>query len=61
MHSTRSAQNLHINYKRTNYGRFSVKYIGALVWNSLPTTLKEIKSPHMFKRQLKDFVQRATV
>ena len=44
-----------------NYGKFSIKYLGALVWNSLPTKLKEIKSGKMFKRQLKVHVQRTTI
>ena len=44
-----------------NYWKFSIKYLGALVWNSLPTKLEEIKSGKMFKRQLKVHVQRTTI
>ena len=43
--------------KRTNYGRFSVKCRGAIIWKSLPSSLKEIESLQLFKRKLKHFVQ----
>ena len=42
MHYTRSVNNLHIKFKRTNYGRFSVKCRGAIIWNSLPNSLKKL-------------------
>ena len=38
-YNTRSSRKLHISYKRTNYGKFSIKYKGAQIWNSLPTVL----------------------
>ena len=57
MHYTRSANNLHIKFKRTNYGKFSVKCRGAIIWNSLPNSLKEIKSFQLLKRKSKRFVQ----
>ena len=57
MHHNRSVNNLHINFKRTNYGRFSVKCRDAIIWNSLPNRLKEIESLQLFKRKLKRFVQ----
>ena len=57
MHYTRSVNSLHIKFKRTNYGRFSVKCRGAIIWNSLPSSLKEIKSLQLFKTKLKHFVQ----
>ena len=37
---TRSASKVHINYQRTGYGKFSVKYRGAEIWNNLPDNLK---------------------
>ena len=57
MHYTRSVNNLHIKFKRTNYGRFSVKFRGAIIQNRLPSSSKEIKSLQLFKRKLKHFVQ----
>lgn len=41
---TRSSSNIYINCNKTNYGKFSLKYQGAEVWNNLPADLvKEIK------------------
>lgn len=48
-------ENCIINYKRTNYGKFSIKYKGAQTWNSLPTELKDIKSKYIFTRKIKQF------
>ena len=56
-YSTRSANKVYIKYERTNYRRFSVRYRGAMIWNSLPNSLKEMKSLQLFKRKLKCFVQ----
>ena len=39
-HNTRSASNIFIDYRRTNYGKFSLKYTGAQIWNNLPKELK---------------------
>ena len=35
-HYTRSSGKFHIKFKRTNYGRFSIKYKGPTIWNTLP-------------------------
>ena len=43
-YNTRSANKVYIKYERPNYRRFSVRYRGAMIWNSLPNSLKEIKS-----------------
>ena len=56
-YNTRSANKVHIKYERTNYRRFSVRYRGAIIWNSLPNSLKEIKPFQLFKIKLKCFVQ----
>ena len=56
-YNTRSANKVYPKYERTNYRHFSVRYTGAMVWNSLPNTLKEIKSLQLFNRKLKCFVQ----
>ena len=56
--NTRSANKVYIKYERTNYRRFSVRYRGAMIWNSLPNSLKEIKSLQLFKRKLKCFFSR---
>ena len=35
-HNTRTASNIYIDYKRTDYGKFSLKFRGAQIWNKLP-------------------------
>ena len=55
-YNTRSSKKLHVNFQRTNYGRFSVKHKGSETWNNLPILLKEIKAPHTFKREVKKFI-----
>ena len=42
--NTRKASALHISYKRTNCGKFSLRYRGVEIWNSLPQDLKKCKS-----------------
>ena len=56
-YNTRSANKVHIKSEITDYICFSVTYRGAMIWNSLPNSLKEIKSLQLFKRKLKYFVQ----
>ena len=43
-HNTRSASNIFIDFKRTNYGKFPLKFRGAQMWNELPKDLKDSKS-----------------
>ena len=47
-HDTRSASNIFIDYKRTNYGKFSLKYRGAQIWNNLPIELKSLITKFCF-------------
>ena len=49
-HDTRSASNILIEYRRTNYGKFSLKYRGAQIWNNLPNTLKISKTYRSFEK-----------
>ena len=51
-YNTRSASNIHIDYQRTNYGKFSVKYRGAKLWNNLPENLRNQKSYGRFKKMI---------
>ena len=48
-HDTRSASNIFIEFRRKNYGKFSLKYKGAQIWNNLPNTLKISKTYRSFK------------
>ena len=58
-HNTKSASKIHIDFKRTIYGKFSLQYRGAITWNSLPSDLKELKSSNAFKKALHTYVQSA--
>ena len=58
-YNTRSASKIHIDFKRTNYGKFSLQYRGATIWNSLPNDLKELKSSSAFNKALHTHVQSA--
>ena len=58
-YNTRSAPKIHIDFKRTNHGKFTLQYRGAIIWNSLPNDLKEVKSSNAFKKALRTHVQSA--
>ena len=45
------------SYKKTNYGKFSIKNKGAQIWNSLPAILRDIKSKYIFRKKIKQFIQ----
>jgi len=55
-HYTRSSEKFHMKFKRTNYGRFSIKYKGPKIWNTLADVLNNIRSLQMFGKKLKTFV-----
>ena len=56
-HNTRTSSNIYIDYKRTNYGKFSLKFRGPQIWNNLPKDLKTQKSYRLFKKSTKDYIQ----
>jgi len=56
-HNTRTVSNIYVDYKRTNYGKFSSKFRGAQIWNKLPEDLKELQSYRLFKKLAKVYVQ----
>ena len=56
-HNTRTASNIYIDYKRTNYGKFSLEFRGAQIWNKLPKELKVLKTYSLFKKSAKVYVQ----
>ena len=51
-----SSEKFHMKFTRTNYGRFSIKYEGLMIWNTFPDVLKNIKSLQMYRKELKTFV-----
>ena len=60
-HDTRSASNVFIDYKRTNYANFSLKHGGAQIWNNLSIELKSLQSSNSFKRNTKIYVQNYSI
>ena len=44
---------LHMEYIRTNYGKFSLKAKGAKIWNDLLDDIKNSHSCSTFKRKMK--------
>ena len=56
-YNTRSASKIHIDFRRRNYGKFSLQYRGAIISNSLPNDLKELKSSNAFKKALHTHVK----
>ena len=58
-YNTWSASKIQIDFKRANYGKFSLQYRGVIIWNSLPNDMKELKSSNAFKKVLHTYVQSA--
>ena len=56
-YKTRSASKVHMEFRRTNYGKFSVRFKGAVTWNSLPTDIRNTNSFNMFKSKLKEYIR----
>ena len=52
-YNTRIVSQIHIKFNRTNYGKFSMRYRGAIVWNSLPSESRSINSDNLFKKFVK--------
>lgn len=50
-----------IDYKRTNYGKFPLKYREGQIWNNLPIELKSLQSYNSFKRSTKTYVQNLSI
>ena len=45
-----------IELRTTNYGKYSVGFKGAIIWNSLPLNIRNISSYNMFKNKVKEYV-----
>ena len=57
-YNTRSMSQIHIEFNRTNYGKFSIRYREAVVWNSLSSEIRNINFYNLFKKSLKLCVQK---
>ena len=54
--STRQDNNLYVNTYRTDYGARAMKIIGPLLWNQLPSNIKQCRSTYGFKNKLKEYI-----
>ena len=50
-YNTRSAANMHIEFRKTNHGKYSIGFNGAIIWNDLPSKKRNISSYNMFLNQ----------
>ena len=41
--------NIHTEFRKTNYGKYSIGFKGAIIWNDLPSNIRNISSYNMFK------------
>lgn len=55
-HLTRSHNDLHYNFARTTLNKFTIRYRGSQVWNSLPPDLKKTNNKTIFKYLLKHYL-----
>ena len=55
-YNTRSAGNIHIELKKTNYSKYSIGFKGKIIWNDLPSNTRNISSHSMFKKKVKEYV-----
>ena len=52
-HYTKRAADIHIDQTHTKIRQCSIKYHGAILWNSLPVELKDTKNIFLFKKRYK--------
>lgn len=55
-YNTRNSKNFVLIQPRTNYGKKSITYEGAQLFNKLPSNIKEATSLFIFKKRLKDYI-----
>ena len=54
-HRTRNTgQKLLIPYRRHEYGKNCISYLGATIWNKIDNNTKEAENTNYFKHQLKN-------
>ena len=54
-----SLNNFFLPFYRTNKLQKSIKFQGSKVWNSIETSIKQCKSPKIFKKKLKCFLMKS--
>ena len=52
-YNMRSAANKNIELRKTNYGEYSVGFKGAIIWDNLSSSTRNISSYNMFKNNVR--------
>ena len=47
---------LYLPKVKTNYGKFSLSFVGATFWNKLPTTIRDSRSLYSFRKSLRTYL-----
>ena len=55
-HHTRSNNDLHQIFARTTFSKFSLRFRGSNIWNSLPSNIKDTEYKSIFKYLLKQYL-----
>ena len=53
LYNTRSASNIHFEFRRTNCVKYSIGFKGAIIWNNIPSNIRNISSYNMFTTKSK--------
>ena len=52
----RSSSNIHIDYFRTDYKEHSIKVKASKIWDNLPKDLKNLRSIHTLRKEIKTYL-----
>ena len=55
-HNLRNANDLHMPYGQLDNRKFSIKFAGANLWNSLPSFVKNSQWTHIFKKSITHYL-----
>ena len=55
-YNTRNRSNFHLDSVNTTFGKRSLKFKGAMLWNSLPASSREPMSGAKFKKLIKSYL-----
>ena len=55
-HNLRNVNDLYVPYGRLDIRKFSVKITGPNLWNSLPSSVKNSETVHIFKKNMRHYL-----
>ena len=55
-HNLRNVNDLYVPYGRLDIRKFSVKIAGPNLWNSLPSSVKNSETVHIFKKNMRHYL-----